>query len=409
MSLGLRKTRGSTEPTLSQPDPWDESLSGGDDPWGDGSYQTENAPVSSPPYQAPSDTPPPASTPAAPKQLYSISGWDSDKMNDPNHNTSKYMIGRILAGFDPNKGITPDVINALNGLGIGTFSSDGGDGLHVSGGRDDFGGMNVWDAIRGYKAGDGNASWQFGVDSNLDPPPGSGGNAGNGGYTGTGGYGGTGGSGGYGYNNGGSNSSSFSVNIGGVPTDINSELWTMLMNRAKQGLNVDRTNPVIRNQADAYSAQEERARRIGLTEAAEKGSPYATGHQAGLERLSAAQMGQRVGDYEAQLVGQEIKAKRDEIAQALSEMGDLLTDQQKMSLQMKIAEMDNSLERLKSDRQDAQFGASLNQNDRQFGADMGFKYAGLGQENNHFLDTLGFNQQKEQNHWDWLQQGGSEN
>jgi hypothetical protein len=30
----------------------------------------------------------------------------------------------------------------------------------------------------------------------------------------------------------------------------------------------------------------------------------------------------------------------------------------------------------------------------------------LVQDNNHFLDTLGFNSQKERNYWDWVQRNG---
>lgn len=93
------------------------------------------------------NAPPPPAAPAAPAAPASVApvsaapsggdfsrlqGYDAGKFNDPNKQTAKYQMGRTLAGFDPSKGLTPEVLAALNALGFGTFSGQG-DKLSLSG------------------------------------------------------------------------------------------------------------------------------------------------------------------------------------------------------------------------------------------------------------------------------------
>ena len=91
-------------------------------------------------------------------------GYNTDKLNDPNKQSAKYVMGRTLAGFDPTQGISPDVLSALNGLGYGTFSGSG-DKLSLSGLTDagrkagltgDYTGA---DFIQGFKGGKG--QWSY--------------------------------------------------------------------------------------------------------------------------------------------------------------------------------------------------------------------------------------------------------
>lgn len=51
--------------------------------------------------------------------------YDEAKFNDPTHDSPKYQTLRALSHFDPSKGVTPEVIAALNSLNLGTFSGSG--------------------------------------------------------------------------------------------------------------------------------------------------------------------------------------------------------------------------------------------------------------------------------------------
>jgi hypothetical protein len=121
------------------------------------------------------------------------------------------------------------------------------------------------------------------------------------------------------------------------------DFYSLLMDRANQGLNVDRNNPQVRQQSDAYSANMQRSRREYLNDQAEAIGPV--GNIAGEERLSAERLGQATGAFEAELMGREVQAKRDEIAQALSLGGAFLSDEMRIDLQMQLAALDAELRR----------------------------------------------------------------
>ena len=71
------------------------------------------------------------------------------------HDSPKYQIARVLSHFDPSKGITPEALEALNSLGIGTFSGQN-DKLFVGGEMDPrFKGVTGSDIVRGFKTGQG--------------------------------------------------------------------------------------------------------------------------------------------------------------------------------------------------------------------------------------------------------------
>jgi hypothetical protein len=113
------------------------------------------------------------------------------------------------------------------------------------------------------------------------------------------------------------------------------------MQRAGQSLDVNRNDPAIRGQADAFSANLERSRRGHLNDLAEAGGP--TANLLGEQRLTAEKAGQASGQFEAQLMAREVSARRDEIAQALQLGGAQLSDQQRMELQRELAILDNQL------------------------------------------------------------------
>jgi len=134
-------------------------------------------------------------------------------------------------------------------------------------------------------------------------------------------------------------------------------LYQELLKRSQQGLKIDRNDPVIRAQADAYSANEERAKRNYLADLAEKSGPLA--NLRGEQRMSAERMGYRVGGFEAELMGRELSARREEIATALTELRGLLTDQQRIALQKELSLIDDATRRFQIQSQNEQFLARL--------------------------------------------------
>jgi len=157
------------------------------------------------------------------------------------------------------------------------------------------------------------------------------------------------------------------------------ELLNTLKARSNQTLNINAaTDPNIRQQADAYSAQQERARRQYLAEQAERQGPNA--NLTNEERLSAEQAGQASGGFEASLIGNEIQARRQEIQDALTSMQGMLTDQQKMNLQQQLAQLDDATKRYGIQTQANTAQAQISNdwqkallNNDQFNADLGLR------------------------------------
>ena len=89
-------------------------------------------------------------------------GINKDKY-DSGHDSPKYQVLRALSGFDPSQGVTPDVLAALNGLGLGTFSGKG-DKINVGGQIDPrFDGYTEFDLIRGFNDPNNQSKkWGFG-------------------------------------------------------------------------------------------------------------------------------------------------------------------------------------------------------------------------------------------------------
>lgn len=118
-------------------------------------------------------------------------------------------------------------------------------------------------------------------------------------------------------------------------------LFGQLQTRANQSLAIDRNDPIIRAQADAYGANEERARRNYVSDIAERYGPLA--NIRGEERVAAERVGQRTGAFEAELLGRELGARRAEIADALSAQGALLSGDQRAQLQAQLSLLDQAI------------------------------------------------------------------
>jgi hypothetical protein len=107
--------------------------------------------------------PPPATT-----QTYALEGFDPAKLAS-DHNSPKYQIGRTIQQFDPSAGITPELLAALNALGIGDFTQLSGDKLSVGGNVDPrFEGYTTIDLIRNF-TGEGDKAWQYGAENPNAP------------------------------------------------------------------------------------------------------------------------------------------------------------------------------------------------------------------------------------------------
>lgn len=118
-------------------------------------------------------------------------------------------------------------------------------------------------------------------------------------------------------------------------------LYGQLDTRAKQGLQVNAQDPIIKGQVDAFSAQGERSRRGYLSDVAERSGPYA--NMRGEQRMTAEKLGQGTAGFQAELLGRELSSRRDEIAQALSTQGAILSGDQTRNLQAQLAQMDQGI------------------------------------------------------------------
>ena len=115
----------------------------------------------------------------------------------------------------------------------------------------------------------------------------------------------------------------------------------MWQGRANQALTTDKNAPHIRQQVDAYSAGQNRAKRDYLSDLAERSGPVV--NMLGEERLASERLGQQISGFEAELIGRDLEAKRNEIAQALAGMAGLLSGDQQAALQMQLAQIDSAL------------------------------------------------------------------
>jgi hypothetical protein len=114
----------------------------------------------------------PAPTPTRTSNYGWLSGYDTNKLNDPTHTSAKYQIGRTFGYYNPQQGITSDLLKELNALGLANF---GGSGQHLSlSGITDKGrqaGLDPYDFsgdfIQSWAGGTNpNAKWQYDAWSN---------------------------------------------------------------------------------------------------------------------------------------------------------------------------------------------------------------------------------------------------
>jgi hypothetical protein len=153
---------------------------------------------------------------------------------------------------------------------------------------------------------------------------------------------------------------------------------------------VDRNNPNVRAQADAYGANVERARRQSVNEAAERMGPYASGALDNERRLSFERAGQATGTFESELVGREIQNQRQEVMQALGAMGGMISDDQRRALEERLADLDAALRREGLGAQTALGNRDLDIRDRLGQGDLNLRGLIAALQNRQFGQDLGF-------------------
>jgi hypothetical protein len=172
-------------------------------------------------------------------------------------------------------------------------------------------------------------------------------------------------------------------------------LYGQLNQRATQGLAVDRNDPIIRQQADAFSANAERSKREYLADTAERAGPL--GNILGEQRLASEKYGQMTGEFEAQLVGRELTARREEISDALHMSAGLLSGEQTRNLQQQLAMLDQAIA-------EAGVGLSARGQDLDFqlgnrGLDVSMRGQDMGMD--QFLRDLALREWDRGQYWDY--------
>ncbi len=118
-------------------------------------------------------------------------------------------------------------------------------------------------------------------------------------------------------------------------------LYSRLNERASQSTAIDANDPIIKGQTDAFRNEQTRAQRDYLSDTAEAAGPLA--NIQGERRMAAEKVGQGVSSFQAELLGRELSARREEIAQALQMSGGLLSADQTRNLQAQLGQMDQAI------------------------------------------------------------------
>jgi hypothetical protein len=154
---------------------------------------------------------------------------------------------------------------------------------------------------------------------------------------------------------------------------------------------VDPNDPAIKGQTDAYNVQDQRARMDYLRSLAEQQGP--NGNIGAEGRASAEKVGQDVAGFQGTAIAHELQARRDEIAQALTSMQSMLSDEQKLAMQKQLDDLDNAVKYAQLNQQGAQFTQSQGQQESQFGRTLAqqlqLALAQMAQSGSQFSQSLG--------------------
>ena len=119
------------------------------------------------------------------------------------------------------------------------------------------------------------------------------------------------------------------------------DLYKTWQDRARQSLDIDPNDPIIKAQVDNYRAEQTRALRNLRGNAAESGNSL----RPTQDRMATERMGQAVGSLQSELMSRELAGRRAEISEALNSMGGILTGEQQAGLQRELSNIDSALRR----------------------------------------------------------------
>jgi hypothetical protein len=114
-------------------------------------------------------------------------------------------------------------------------------------------------------------------------------------------------------------------------------LFAQLMGQAQTDLTLSPNDPIIKPQVDAYDATQQQNARNYESQVAESGRNSI--NPEAVDRSEAEQIGQNTASYQANLMGTELAARRQEIQQALSGAEGLLTAEQQMQLNEELQQL----------------------------------------------------------------------
>jgi hypothetical protein len=120
------------------------------------------------------------------------------------------------------------------------------------------------------------------------------------------------------------------------------------LQQATQSTTIDRNDPNFRQQADAFGATQDRARRQYQSEAAERLSAQGLGNSGAMEqerRFADERAATAQGSFEAQLVGRELENRRAEIKDSLAGLRGIISNDQALAMQKQLAELDAAIKR----------------------------------------------------------------
>lgn len=169
-------------------------------------------------------------------------------------------------------------------------------------------------------------------------------------------------------------------------------LYGQLSAQAGQSTNIDPNDPVIKNQTDAYRAEQTRGQRDYMANLAEKAGPDANLATEG--RMSAEKVGQNTSGFQASLMGQELTQRRAQISDSLNSMRGMLTADQQASLQQQLAVIDNAMK-------EQQLGVQSQLGNR--GLDVDWQKALM--NNSQFMAQLGLSAEDRASYWDAVRSG----
>ena len=118
------------------------------------------------------------------------------------------------------------------------------------------------------------------------------------------------------------------------------ELYNQLYGRSKQSLAVDPNDPIIKGQVDAAGVIGNRQMTNDIQAAAERGGAYATGATANYAQSAHEGFAGKQANLQAQLMSREVDSRRKEIAEALSGMHGILSDEE----QSRLKQLDQQLQ-----------------------------------------------------------------